>query len=404
MFSLTIFRSLKSQVVLIVFISLALFSCEKETNETKRKFDPKKLIQKLIADRETYNFEKKKNRIEAIVDKKIASGFNGNILIAQKDQIIFEKSNGFSNIEKQIPNGSNSRFQLASLSKTFTSVAVMQLVEKGKLSLDLTVKDYYPLFPYEGITLRSLLSHRSGLPHYEYEFDLKTRKNKLYPTNQDIMNWFETADPIPVIRNRPDHFFSYNNSNFAVLAALVEKVSGQSFAQYMHEHIFDPLEMTKTTLVTELNDSTRTSEVTYGYHGTRRIEKDFYDNVLGDKGVYSTTHDLLKWYQALKSEKVLTKESLREIYTPRSFEHPGLRNYGYGFRLWLNDKQQTDYIYHTGWWKGYNSIMFFDLREDFVIIILSNKLNRSVYQIKDIIEVLHDGKKSSTMEENILDQ
>lgn len=399
MFLQTTFRNLK----LICVLSFVFLSCDKEGTNTKDKIDPKKLIQKIIADRESIKLEKKKKKIEAIVAQKIENGFNGNILIAQKDQIIFEKSSGFSNLEQQIPNASNSRFQLASLSKTFTSVAIMQLVEKGKLRLDLNVKDYYPSFPYEGITLRSLLSHRSGLPHYEYEFDLKTRQNKLYPSNQDLMNWFETAKPTPSIRNKPDHFFSYNNSNFAVLAALVEKVSGQSFAQYLHEYIFEPLEMTKTVLATELDDSTRNATHTYGYEGSRRIQKDFYDNILGDKGIYSTTHDLLKWYQALKCEQILSKESLREIYTPRSFEYPGLRNYGYGFRLWLNDKQQTDYVYHTGWWKGYNSIMFFDLREDFVIIILSNKLNRSIYYIKDIIDVLHDGTKTSTMEENILD-
>ena len=100
----------------------------------------------------------------------------------------------------------------------------------------------------------------------------------------------------------------------------------------------------------------------------------------------------------------MSKELLREAYTPRSFEYPGLRNYGYGFRLWLNSKQQTDYVYHTGWWKGYNTIMFFDLREDFVVILLSNRFNRDVYFIKDILDVLHGGDKTSTVEENILDE
>jgi CubicO group peptidase (beta-lactamase class C family) len=92
------------------------------------------------------------------------------------------------------------------------------------------------------------------------------------------------------------------------------------------------------------------------------------------------------------------------MYTPRSFEHPGLRNYGYGFRLWVNELQQTEYIYHTGWWKGYNTIMFFDLREDFVVILLSNKYNRDVYNVKEIVNVLHGREKQSTLEENILDQ
>lgn len=403
MYSQTTFRNLKL-CTLVLVIGAFISSCGNVSERRPKSKDAKTSIINILKDREEISLQSKKEQIEKIIDQKIASGFNGNILIAQKDQIIFEKSSGFGNFEKSIPNRSNSRFQLASLSKTFTAVAVMQLVERGKLSLDLTVKDYYPNFPYAGVTIRSLLSHRTGLPHYEYTFDALVRKEKRYPNNQEIMQWFATASPVPSINNKPDHFFSYNNTNFAILAAIVEQVSGMNFSQYLHANIFDPLGMRNTLLANELSDSTRANNLTYGYQGNRKIEKDYFDDVLGDKGVYSTSHDLLKWYKGLKTEEILSNESLREVFTPRSFEFPGLRNYGYGFRLWLNDKQQTDYIYHTGWWKGYNTIMFFDLREDFVIIVLSNRYNKSVYQIKDIIDVLHNGKRSSTMEESILDQ
>lgn len=403
MYSQTTFRNLKLYTLVLV-IGAFISSCGNVSERSPKGKDAKTSIINILKEREEISLQSKKEQIEKIIDQKIASGFNGNILIAQKDQIVFEKSSGFANFEKSIPNRSNSRFQLASLSKTFTAVAVMQLVERGKLSLDLTVKDYYPNFPYAGVTIRSLLSHRTGLPHYEYTFDVLVRKEKLYPSNQEIMQWFATASPVPSINNKPDHFFSYNNTNFAILAAIVEQVSGMNFSQYLHANIFDPLGMRNTLLANELSDSTRANNLTYGYQGNRKIEKDYFDDVLGDKGVYSTSHDLLKWYKGLKTEEILSNESLREVFTPRSFEFPGLRNYGYGFRLWLNDKQQTDYIYHTGWWKGYNTIMFFDLREDFVIIVLSNRYNKSVYQIKDIIDVLHAGKRNSTMEESILDQ
>lgn len=354
-------------------------------------------ISQLLKNRDQLNFEAKKQKLEILFAQKVANGFNGNILIAQRDQIILEKSSGYSNFEEKIPNQSNTRFQLASLSKTFTAMAVLKLVEDGKLSLDLTVKDYFPSFPYEGISLRSLLSHRSGLPHYEYIY----RSEKKFPDNQDLMNWFQTIKPTPPVSNLPDHYFSYNNSNFAILAAVVEKVSGKRFSEYLRADILLPLGMTKTLCANELTDSI--PKVSFGYQNSRRIPKDQFDNILGDKGVYSTTHDLFKWYKAIKNSTLFSKVLLREAFTPRSFEFPGLRNYGYGFRLWLNNKQQTDYIYHTGWWKGYNSIMFFDLREDFVIILLSNRYDRSVYYIKEFIEVLHGDKKETTMEDNILD-
>ena len=92
------------------------------------------------------------------------------------------------------------------------------------------------------------------------------------------------------------------------------------------------------------------------------------------------------------------------MWSPHSFERPGLRNYGYGFRLWVTPEQKTEYIYHTGWWKGYNTIMFFSLQSDYVIIILGNKYNHTVYQIKDIVDIMNEGKKSDSMEENILDE
>jgi CubicO group peptidase (beta-lactamase class C family) len=345
--------------------------------------------------------EQKATLIEQVIQQKIGEGFNGNVLIAQKGVVVYQKSFGFADFKDTIKNNLQSKFQLASLSKTFTAVAIMKLAEQGKIGLDYTVKDYFANFPYDGITIRSLLCHRSGLPFYQYTFDKTVRETKTYPTNQLMMNWFATVQPTPKMFNQPDHYFGYNNTNFAVLAALVEKVSGKSFEEYMREIIFKPSGMKNSFIVTTKNDSININR-TFGYQFGQRLPKDYYDDITGDKGVYSTVGDLLNWYKALKNNTIINKESFREMITPRSFEFPGLRNYGYGFRLWVNEKQQTDYVYHTGWWKGYNTIMFFDPREDFVIILLSNRYNRSVYNIKNLIEIMHGG--TSTMEESILDE
>ncbi|HLO44971.1 MAG TPA: serine hydrolase domain-containing protein [Leadbetterella sp.] len=385
-------------------ISVGLvFGCNKtEKANTENKPTEKVLTEAEIKKiKKEINAEHKTALIAEIVNRKIANGFNGSVLVAQKGVVLFEKSSGFA--KDTIPNTKDSKFQLASLSKTFTAVAIMKMVQDGQLGLDNTVKDYYPKFPYDGVTIRSLLSHRSGLPYYQYEFDVKVRSEKIYPSNQQIMEWFANAVPTPKALNLPDHFFSYNNTNFAVLAAIVEKVSGKSFDDYLKEKILLPAGMTNTFTGVSKNPQLNINK-TIGYQNGRKLEKDFYDDIMGDKGIYSTTGDLLKWYNVLKSESILSKENLREMYTPRSFEHPGLRNYGYGFRLWVNELQQTDYIYHTGWWKGYNTIMFFDLREDFVVILLSNKYNRDVYNIKEIVNILHGKEKQSTLEENILDQ
>ncbi|MBK6976586.1 MAG: beta-lactamase family protein [Cytophagaceae bacterium] len=392
------------RLVSVVLFALLLQACDQKVKESAGEKPEKVLTEKEIEKiKKEINAGAKTAAIESIVNAKVNAGFNGNVLVAQKGLVLFEGTYGLANIEDTIKNTSGSKFQLASLSKTFTAVATMKMVEEGQMGLDNTVKDYFPDFPYDGVTIRSLLSHRSGLPYYQYEFDKKVRDEKIYPTNQMLMTWFAKAKPTPKPLNLPDHFFSYNNTNFAILAAIIEKVSGKSFDDYLQEKIFKPAGMKETFTANSKNPELQRNK-TQGYQNGRRLEKDFYDDIMGDKGIYSTTGDLLKWYNLLKSEKVLSKESLREMYTPRSFEHPGLRNYGYGFRLWVNDLQQTDYIYHTGWWKGYNTIMFFDLREDFVVILLSNKYNRGVYNIRDIVNILHGKNKASTLEENILDQ
>ncbi len=391
--------------ILAILFSVFSFSCQQKSTDassSEPSVDSARIRKREARIRKDIKADIKAGLIEEVMKKKQAQGFNGTVLVAQKGIIVYQNAYGYANFKDTVRNTLQSKFQLASLSKTFTAVAVMKLSEQGKLGLDNTVKDYYPDFPYEGVTIRSLLCHRSGLPYYQYTFDKVVRGDKIYPTNQEMMKWFATTKPTPAIFNLPDHFFSYNNTNFAILAALVEKVTGMGFDQYMRQNVFVPLGMKDSFIATSKNDSLNINR-TYGYQFGQRLPKDYYDDITGDKGVFSTAGDLLKWYNALRDNRIISKESLKEMILPRSFEYPGLRNYGYGFRLWVNAKQQTDYVYHTGWWKGYNTIMFFDLREDFVIILLSNRYNRSVYNIKEIVDIMNEGKKS-TVEENILDE
>lgn len=390
-------------VALYAFIGLSISGCQSNAGQTTEVANKAAEKARLDSLKIAINAGFKSARIEEIIKKKVnLENFNGNVLVAQKDIILYQNSFGFAKFQDSILLNNNSKFQLASLSKTFTSVAILQLVEAGKLSLTTTVEEIYPDFPYSGVTIHSLLCHRSGLPYYEYLMNDETNKRKWSPTNQEMMQWFANQKPAPKAYNLPDHFFSYNNTNFAILAAIVERVSALPFDVYLRREILVPIGMTDTYANTTQSDSINVNR-TSGYEKKRLIPRDYYDEITGDKGVYSTTPDLLKWYKALRDGKVVSKELLQEAFTPRSFEYPGLRNYGYGFRLWVDAEQRTDYIYHTGWWKGYNTIMFFDLREDFVIILLTNRLNRTVYHIKEIIDVLHNGEKSVTVEDNILD-
>ncbi|MGA0556390.1 serine hydrolase domain-containing protein [Larkinella sp. VNQ87] len=334
-------------------------------------------------------------KIDALIRSKVRAGFNGNVLIAQKGVVLYKKSFGLGHLERSSRDSlnENSKFQLASLSKTFTAVATLKLIEANKLSLTDTIQKFFPDFPYHGITIENLLSHRSGLPNYAYAFEDSMRINfykfeKPYPTNAEIMHWFANVKPTPQRYNIPGRTFSYSNTNYCVLAAIIEKITGMPFDQFARKNLFEPLGMKNTWVATTRNDSIN-QDRTAGYQWNRRIPKDYYDNVVGDKGVYSTVGDLFRWYRALNGDCLLRKTLLAEAFLPRSFERKGTKNYGYGFRMYVNNQNQPEYIYHTGWWKGYNSLFWFSPKDDFVIILLGNRYNKSVYQVKELLEVLH---------------
>ncbi len=344
--------------------------------------------------------ENKVAAIEEIFRKKRLAGFNGNILIAQKGVVLYKKSFGYAHLKAKDTLRADHAFQLASLSKPFTAVAVLKLYEANKLSLDDSVQHFFPDFPYHGITVQNLLSHRSGLPNYTYAFMDSVRRGQKYPANTTVMHWFAAVKPTPQRYGYPDRSFNYSNTNYLVLAAIVEKVSGVPFETYLRKHIFEPLGMNHTFLVSNAADSTAAYR-TVGHERGRLVAKDYYDEVYGDKGLYSTTEDLYRFYKGLMADCLLSKKTMREAFSPRSFERAGLKNYGYGFRLHLDELEKPKYIYHGGWWKGYNTMLWISPADDFVIIVLSNSYNRSVYQVKELIDILHGQVQADDVEKDL---
>ncbi len=347
------------------------------------------------------NAEEKTRQIEQIFRQKVREGFNGNILVAQKGLVLYKNCNGLGHFERSQRDTlvEDSKFQLASLSKTFTAVGTLKLIEVGKLHFEDSIQKFYPDFPYHGISIRELLSHRSGLPNYAYAFDdsMKVnfyKKEKPYPSNATIMHWFATVKPTPQRYNIPGRGFSYSNTNYMVLASIIEKATGESYEAFIRKTIFEPLGMRHTFVATSKNDSLNYHR-TAGYQWNRRIPKDYYDDVVGDKGIYSTTGDLFCWYRALNGDCLLQKKSLAEAFMPRSFERKGAKNYGYGFRMMLDGLNKPEYIYHSGWWKGYNTMFWFSPKDEYVIIMLGNRYNKTVYRVKELVDVLNSGSKKT---------
>jgi CubicO group peptidase (beta-lactamase class C family) len=338
--------------------------------------------------------------IEDIFRRKRNAGFNGNVLIVQKGKVLYQKSFGFAHLKEKDSLTNQSRFQLASLSKPFTAIAILKLVQEGRVSLDDSVQRFFPEFPYHGVKVDMLLSHRSGLPNYIYSFPDSIRHGKKYPSNLDVIEWYGKVIPTPTPYNRPGRSFNYCNTNYCVLAGIVEKVTGEEFGKYLQNQIFLPLGMYDTFLVTDTS-ATAVKYRTVGHQFGRKLEKDYYDNVVGDKGLYSTTADIYRFYNGLTQGMLLDKKLLDEAFKPRSFEREGIRNYGYGFRMHIDKDHKPRFLYHGGWWKGYNTMLWVCPEDEAVIIVLGNSYNRSTYDLKELLQVIHGEEKIGEIEKDI---
>lgn len=309
--------------------------------------------------------------------------FNGGLLVAQKGNIIFEKYKGTGHLDQQDTITAATPFHLASVSKTFTAMAVLDLWQQKKIGLDDEFSKYFPAFNYPGVTVRNLLNHRSGLPNYVYFLENMGWNIEQKATNRNILNELITKkENLKDIRT-PDTHFSYCNTNYALLALLIEKITGQPYPQYMQQHFFDPLGMTHTYVLT-LADSNKVPP-SYDWRG-REIGLNFLDYVYGDKDIFSTPRDLLKWDRFLSSGLLFTAETLNQAYTGYSNEKPGIRNYGLGWRLniYNNNKKM---IYHNGWWHGNNSVFIRLLDEDVTIIAVNNRFTRATYHANQLANI-----------------
>jgi CubicO group peptidase (beta-lactamase class C family) len=319
-------------------------------------------------------------------------GFNGNVLIAKEGEIIYEKTFGYADLDEKIPLNINSVFEIGSITKQFTATAIMILHDEGKLKFTDPVSRFIPKFPYKKITIHQLLAHRSGLPEY-MKFAKRYWKNKKRQmANTDLLNILIRYRPSLVFA--PDEDYYYSNTGYVILACIIERVSGMKYSTFLEKHIFRPLDM-KRTFVFNRNRFDKAEYPTLGYRSNeQRAEEDYLSGTVGDKGIYSTVDGLLKWDQALYTEKLVRQATLQEAFTPFSYDRQNEKNYGYGWRI-ISSGNADKIVYHAGLWRGYSSLFIRRLSDRSTVIILCNKVNTSYEDIEMLMGIIDSSGQSS---------
>jgi len=331
------------------------------------------------------------------------TGFNGTVLVAQYGKIIYKRAFGIANNFTKDQLSTRTPFQLASVSKQFTAVSILQLMEQGKLKLDDRVEQHIPGFPYDSsITIRSLLTHKSGLANYAYCLD-KYYNKKAPLTNAKVVELFKKIKP--GIDYHPNRQFHYNNTNYILLAYIVERISGKGFREYLKENIFIPAGMTESFVYDPAHPELLKKSAT-GYQPKRSglavVGFDHLDGVTGDKGIYSTVEDMFLWDQALNSETVIKLSSLAEAFTPQHTKPKVLTtNYGLGWRL--KQLENGEWItYHTGWWHGFKNYYLHNQKDNSAIIILGNMANHSLAKVNIVQSILYPEKAKYFLKGEVL--
>ncbi|MGL2964236.1 serine hydrolase [Flavobacterium sp. RSB2_4_14] len=324
---------------------------------------------------------------------------NGNFLIAEKGKVIYSHSFGLANETTKEKLNENSIFELASCSKQFTAMAIMILKEKGKLNLDDDIKKYLPeLSFYKGITIRNLLNHTGGLPDYMELMDSIFDKSKI-ATNKDIIDIFSNNQP--KILFEPNTKYEYSNTGYALLASIIEKASGMTYADYLNKTIFKPLKMKNTFVYTRRFLPKKIDNYAYGYVYSDSLKKYilpdelketkmviWLDGIVGDGTVNSTLNDLLIWDRALYTNKLLTQEGMNAVFEVATLKDGSKTKYSFGWGM--DDNADFGKIAsHSGGWPGYVTFIERHITNDKTIIILQNHDNVSI-PVKSIRSILYN--------------
>jgi CubicO group peptidase (beta-lactamase class C family) len=314
------------------------------------------------------------NFIDAYVKE---HNFNGTILIKKNSDFTYQKSFGLANIPFKVPNSGDTKYKIASITKAFTVVLILQLYEQGKIDLEAVINDYLPAYAGKGgneVTIKELLNMTSGIHNMDDGFSLEyVLKNgmpqyqKPYTSDEMLVNYCSGS-----LVSEPGKEFDYNNADYIILGKIIEKISGKSYETNLQEKILQPLQMESSGLLSQQKIIDNLADTYFFMDDISKLVNDlpvYIENWYAAGAMYSTAGDILKFSEALFGNKLLEKETMKLMFTPGPGE--------YGFGVWVH----TDYninnkivtiIKRPGAIMGAQSMLFHILEDNSTIIILSN--------------------------------
>ncbi len=358
--------------VLLLIITLGLAACQTKTTGVSRK------------------------PIAAQLDSVFSAipDFSGVVLFADSGNIIYHQAFGYRDFETKSPVETSDIFELASVSKQFTAMAIMLLKQEGKLNFDDPIEKYLPDVNYKGIAIRHLLNHTSGLPDYQAVMDKYWDKSKV-ASNPDILQYLKKYNPPK--KFEPGEKYEYSNTGYVFLGSIVEAASGVDFVKYCSEGIFEPLEMTSTAIRSNI-EKLDIQNLAYGHiyvpEKERYVRADSFPSSnytiwlgarKGPGRVSSTAEDLLKWDQALYTDRLTSGANLTEAFAPATLNDGTLSHYGFGWEI-IENSSAGNVVWHNGDNPGYKTIIVRYIDAKKTLIMLNNNYHPQFEAIREAVD------------------
>jgi CubicO group peptidase (beta-lactamase class C family) len=317
--------------------------------------------------------------------------FNGAVLLAVGGEPLIMKTYGYTDASKSNLLTTDSSFRLASVSKQFTTMAIMILKERGLLNFSDIISQHLPELDYHDITIEHLMHHTSGIQDYTYF-------PQTYVTEQDadIMTmsvFFEIIKDHPLAREfEPGAQWNYSNTGYILLAEIVARTSGLSFADFIHQEISMPLGMDDTDVFNLLSDPNdgRLSNRTVGISENKNVTMTYLDGIAGDGAVFSSIADFLKWDQALTNDTLISNETKIRAFASGVLSDGSNTDYGYGWFMETTGGEQ--YVSHTGGWLSARTYIRRNLTTGGIMVILDSSQTKDMRSIVEKITTTFEGE------------